>query len=132
MSSSRKRKIEAEMQRVLAELVAREIRDPRVGNVTITAVSLTADMSQAQVFFTPFAGRQRPEEVLEGLTSAGGFLRGEVGRRLGLRHAPQLKFVIDDMPQRAAELTSLIERAVTLDKARSEEGAEPQQTDEAD
>lgn len=117
MSDARNRKIEAEIQRVLAELIAREVKDPRVGNVTITGVSLAADLGGARVFFTPFASRNSPEEVRAGLTRAGGFLRGEVGRRLRLRHAPRLEFVIDDMPEKAAHLTDLIDRAVATDRA---------------
>jgi ribosome-binding factor A len=128
MSESRTRKIEAEIQRVLSEVIAREVKDPRVGNVTITAVSLAADMGAARVFFTPFASQNSPEEVRVGLTRAGGFLRGEVGRRLRLRHAPRLEFVIDETPEKAAHLTDLIDRAVATDRA----GHAPDNTDEED
>ena len=116
----RRRRIESELQRVLAELIAREVKDPCVGNVTITSVSLAADMGAARVFFAPFASRHPPEEVARGLTRAAGFLRGEAGRRLGLRHAPQLEFVFDDMPEKAARLTGLIDRAVSGDEAKDE------------
>ncbi len=61
----------------------------------------------AKVFFTPFASKNTPEDVKEGLTRAGGFLRGEVGRRLGLRHAPKLEFEFDDSFEKAAKLTAL-------------------------
>ncbi|MGH8210150.1 MAG: 30S ribosome-binding factor RbfA [Steroidobacteraceae bacterium] len=117
MAEARTRRIEAEIQRVLSELIAREVKDPRVGNVTITAVSLAADMGVARVFFTPFAARNRAEQVQIGLTRAGGFLRGEVGRRLRLRHAPRLDFLIDDTADKAAHLTGLINRAVASDRA---------------
>jgi ribosome-binding factor A len=117
MAEGRTRRIESEIQRVLSELIAREVKDPRVGNVTITAVSLAADMGVAKVFFTPFASRNPAEEVQVGLTRAGGFLRGEVGRRLRLRHAPRLEFVIDDTADKAAHLTGLINRAVASDRA---------------
>jgi ribosome-binding factor A len=120
MASARNRKIESEIQRVLAELIAREVHDPRVGNVTITGVSLAADMSQARIFFTPFASQSPPEEVRAGLTRAGGFLRGEVGRRLGLRHAPRLQFVFDETEEKAAHLTSLIDGAVASDRAHGD------------
>ncbi|MFZ0552864.1 MAG: 30S ribosome-binding factor RbfA [Steroidobacteraceae bacterium] len=110
------RKIESELQRVLAELIAREVKDPRVGNVTVTSVSLAADKSVARVFFTPFASQHPAEEVRSGLSRAAGFLRGEAGRRLGLRHAPRLDFVFDDTPEKAARLTGLIDRAVAGDR----------------
>ena len=86
--SARRERIEGEVQRVLSTLVAREVRDPRVGSVTITAVQLAPDLSVARIFFLPFGGRHTADEVREGLASAAGFLRGEVGRRLSLRHAP--------------------------------------------
>jgi ribosome-binding factor A len=110
-SKPRQRRIESEMQRVLAELVAREVKDPRVGSITITEVKLAADMSTARVFFTPFASKHLPEEVQAGLTSAGAYLRGEVGRRLRLRHAPRLEFEFDDSFEKAAKLTALIDNA---------------------
>jgi len=111
----RLRKIEAELQRVLAELIAREVKDPRVGNVTITGVGLAADMGVARVFYAPFVSKHPQEEVQAGLTRASGFLRGEVGRRLGLRHAPRLEFVFDDTAEKAARLTGIIDRAVRDD-----------------
>lgn len=122
MDKPRTRRIEAEIQRVLSELIAREVKDPRVGNVTITAVSLAADMGVARVFFTPFASQHPADEVQIGLTRAGGFLRGEVGRRLRLRHAPRLEFVVDDTADKAARLTGLINRAVADDRAAAEAG----------
>jgi ribosome-binding factor A len=122
MAGARLRKIEAEMQRVLAELVGREVKDPRVGNVTITAVSLAADLGTARVFFVPFASRHDAAEVAAGLTHAGGFLRGEIGRRLGLRHAPRLSFVFDDSFDKAERLTKLIDQAVAPKPGSSSAG----------
>jgi ribosome-binding factor A len=113
--AGRLRKIESELQRVLAELIAREVKDPRVGTVTITGVRLAADMGVAKVFYAPFASAHPQQEVHTGLTRAAGFLRGEAGRRLGLRHAPRLDFVFDDTAEKAARLTGIIDRAVRDD-----------------
>ena len=112
----RLRKIEAQLQRVLAELIAREVKDPRVGNVTITGVRLAADMGAAKIFYAPFASAHPQKEVHSGFARAAGFLRGEVGRRLGLRHAPRLEFVFDDTAEKAVALTGLIDRAVAEDR----------------
>ncbi len=109
--SGRLQRMESEMQRVLAELVSREVKDPRVGPVTITQVALARDLSHAQVFVVPLGGNTAHPQMLEGLAAAAGFLRGEVGRRVGLRHAPRLQFVQDDSFDRAAELTALIDAA---------------------
>ncbi len=100
------------MQRALAELLSREVKDPRVGQVTVTAVTAAPDLSTAKVYVLPFGGAAPPPEMLEGLARAAGFLRGEVGRRVGLRHAPRLEFAIDETFDRAAKLTALISAAV--------------------
>jgi len=116
MTHGRTQRIESEIQRVLAALIAREVKDPRVGNVTVTAVSVAPDMGSARVFFTPFAALHPPAQVRAGLTHAAGFLRGELGRRLGLRHAPRLEFVFDESVESAARLTQLIDSAVAGDR----------------
>lgn len=108
----RPQKVGAELQRVLSEIIAREVNDPRVGNVTLTAVDVAPDMKSARVYFVPFASQNPPEQVLQGLTRAGSFLRGEVSRRLGLRYTPRLDFLFDESIDRAARLTGLIDKAV--------------------
>ena len=114
--SQRLARIEGEMQRVLSTLVTREVRDPRVGNVTVTAVNVAPDLSSARVFFVPFGGQHAPGEVSAGLNRAAGFLRGEVGRALALRHAPKLEFVYDEQIENADKLTRLIDGAVKSDQ----------------
>ena len=106
------------MQRVLSTLVSREVRDPRVGNVTITAVSVAPDMSMARIWFMPFGDKHSPEEVAEGLGRAAGFLRGELGRALSLRHAPKLEFLYDQQIENADKLTRLIDGAVKSDQRK--------------
>jgi len=110
--SQRLGRIEGEMQRVLSALVAREVRDPRVGNITLTSVSVAPDLSTARIWFVPFGDKHTPAEVSEGLARAAGFLRGELGRALQLRHAPKLEFIYDEQIERADKLTRLIDGAV--------------------
>ena len=114
--SQRLGRIEGEMQRVLSTLVAREVRDPRVGNVTFTSVSVAPDMSTARIWFVPFGDKHTPEQVSEGLNRAAGFLRGELGRALQLRHAPKLEFIYDQQIENADKLTRLINGAVKSDQ----------------
>ena len=118
--SQRLGRIEGEMQRVLSVLVSREVRDPRVGNVTFTAVNVAPDMSVARIFFVPFGDKHSPEEVTAGLNRASGFLRGEIGRALQLRHAPKLEFVYDQQIAHADKLTRLIDGAVKSDQSKPE------------
>jgi ribosome-binding factor A len=123
-SSGRAQRIEAQMQRALAELLSRSVKDPRVAGVTITAVSLSPDMGTAKIHFLPFSARHSAEAVGAGLASASGFLRGAVGRQLGLRHAPRLEFIFDTALEQAQNLTQLIDRAVKEDHARADAGAD--------
>ncbi len=115
--NARTLRIESELQRVLSDLIRREVRDPRVGAVTITAVSALSDMSAVKVLFVPFGGAHSTEEVQAGLNRAAGFLRGEVGRRLGLRHAPKLEFEFDASIEHADRLTNLISTAIRKDES---------------
>jgi ribosome-binding factor A len=110
-NSNRRQRIESEMQRVLATLIRSEVKDPRVGPVTVTAVKVGADMGSALIYVLPFGGGDGAS-LIAGLTAAAGFLRGEVGRSLQLRHAPQLEFTLDETFDRAARLSALIAKAV--------------------
>ena len=116
--SQRLMRIEAELQRVLAELLRREVKDPRVGNVTLTSVTVAPDLSVAQIYVVPFGKTHSPDEVGTGLANASGFLRREVGQRLELRHAPRLEFRFDDSLIRALELSELIDGAVRQDRVK--------------
>ena len=133
-SDARAERLAAQMQRALAALIRREVKDPRVGNVTVTAVDLAPDLTFARVYVVPFATTARPSsdaggsvsapgagessEALVGLRSAAGFLRGQLARELALRRAPRLQFELDSQPERAQRLTLLIDDAVRDDRAR--------------
>jgi ribosome-binding factor A len=104
-------RLESQVQRVLAELLSREVKDPRVGPLTVTQVKLAPDLSIARVYYVPFGRAEAGPDMEEGLAAAAGFLRGEVGRRAGLRHAPRLQFIFDDSFDRAARLNALIDSA---------------------
>jgi ribosome-binding factor A len=117
-STPRTERIAAQMQRSLAALLRRDVKDPRVGNVTVTAVVLAPDLSSARIHVLPFAGAHSGDELLAGLRSAAGFLRGELARELKLRHAPRLEFQLDTAIESAQRLTQLIEGALRSDRAR--------------
>lgn len=114
----RARRIEEQLKRLLSELVRREVKDPRVGLITITAVSVTRDLTHAKVYFTPFAGIGDPEVALEALQHAAGYLRIQVRNQMRLRTAPELVFQLDDSLERGARLSTLIQDAVESDRSR--------------
>lgn len=109
---SRTRRLGEQIQRELAELIQREIKDPRVGFVTVSAVEVSRDLSHAKVFITQLGDDTKRKEMLAVLTHAGGFLRRELGRRLTMRIVPTLAFVYDTSIERGTALVSLINEAV--------------------
>jgi ribosome-binding factor A len=117
-ATPRTSRIAAQMQRSLAELLRRGVKDPRVGNVTVTAVDVANDLSYARIHVLPFAGEHPADQVLTGLRSAAGYLRGEVARELKLRHAPRLEFYLDTAIEGALHMSQLIESAVQADRVR--------------
>ena len=102
-------KVADQIQRDLSELIARELKDPRVGMVTINAVEVTPDYAHAKVFFSILVGD--PEETTEALNQAAGFLRNHLFKRLHIHTVPTLHFQFDRTTERAAELSALIQQA---------------------
>jgi ribosome-binding factor A len=95
------------IQRELSELLQRELRDPRVGMITITGVDVSPDFSHAKVFFTVLE-KQRLEDAREGLRRASGFLRSRLARRIKLYTTPELRFEYDESVERGDRLSRLI------------------------
>jgi len=100
-----------QIQRDLAELIARELKDPRVGMVTINAVEVTPDYAHAKVFFSILVGNSRETE--EALNQAAGFLRNGLFKRLHIHTVPTLHFRFDRTTERAADMNALIAKAVS-------------------
>ena len=117
----RARRVEEQLKRLLSEQIRREVKDPRVGLITVTAVEVSRDLSHATVYFTPFAGLGDPAAALEALKHAAGYLRHQIRNRLRLRIAPELEFRLDDSVERGARLSALIHDAVEDDRRRHSE-----------
>jgi ribosome-binding factor A len=99
-----------QIQRDLAELIARELKDPRVGMVTINTVEVTPDYAHAKVYFSLMTGNA--EETQQGLNASAGFLRAGLFKRLHIHTVPTLHFVFDRTTERAADMNALISKAV--------------------
>jgi ribosome-binding factor A len=123
-SFSRRDRVAEQIRREVAELIRTELKDPRVGMVSITDVEVTADYSHAKVFFSTLAGSEHVPAVLSGLQKAAGFLRRELGKRISIHMTPQLHFVFDQSLERGADLSKLIQEAVAISQA-SAPAAEP-------
>jgi len=123
-SSHRVTRIGDQIQKELADLVRLEVKDPRVGMVTITGVDVASDYSHAKVFVTTFDTKHKIEEAVAGLNHAAGFLRNALFQRLALRVIPQLHFVYDESIERGIRLTSLIDKAVASEKSNFTENTD--------
>lgn len=120
----RRDRICEQIRRELAELIRTELKDPRVGMVSITGVEISADYAHAKVFFSSMSGREHLDSVLAGFNQASGFLRRELGRRITIHNTPQLHFVYDESLERGADLSKLIQQAVSTSGASDSESTE--------
>jgi len=115
MSNPRVRRIADRIQVVVAQMLERRVKDPRLGFVTITDVRVTGDSQQATIYYTVLGEDADLASTAEALESAKGLLRSEVGKQLGTRHVPSLTFVPDAVPETARKLDEVLARARELD-----------------
>ncbi len=116
---SRTERVGDQIQKELAQLIQKEVRDPRLSYTTITAVTTSKDMKYAKIFVT-FMGKDDPEEIKEAIAAldkAKGFFRSHLGKVMSLRYVPELSFKYDESIVRGAELSNLIDQAISADKA---------------
>ncbi|HET7649878.1 MAG TPA: 30S ribosome-binding factor RbfA [Gammaproteobacteria bacterium] len=118
----RSSRVAGQLQRELSDLIRREVKDPRVRNVTVTKVDVTRDLSHAKVLVSVLGEGGPQPEVLEALQHAAGYLRHLLGKSLKMRAIPELRFAQDDVLERAAHLTALINEA-NRDKGSGETDA---------
>lgn len=127
MASPRVRKIADRIQVIVAEMLERRIKDPRLGFVTVTEVRLTGDAQNATIYYTVLGEDADQQATAAALESAKGLLRSEVGKQLGMRHVPSLAFEFDGVPESARQLDEVLARAREADAAvaAAREGAQP-------
>lgn len=131
MSSERMRRVNEAIREVIGEVASKELKDPRVGFVTVTDVKTSADLRHARVYVSALdsaghaiAASDR-EATLEGLRSAHGYLQHRIADELALKHTPVLSFIYDETTERAARVGELIDAAVSAageDREEDEEG----------
>ena len=115
MAPPRARKVAERIHVIVAELLERRVKDPRLGFVTVTDVRVSGDTQQATVFYTVLGDESQKADTVAALESARGVLRSEVGRQTGVRHTPSLTFVADGVPENAAHIQDLLARVAAAD-----------------
>lgn len=107
----RRERLADQIQTEAAEIITLELKDPRIGFVTVTRVDLSPDFHAARLWVSVLGEAEEQRETLEGLSSAAGYLRHEIGQRLRMRRVPELTFVLDRGPEEALKIESLLEEA---------------------
>ena len=125
MDDAKTRRLAERIAKIVAELLERRIKDPRLGFVTVTETRLTADLREAKVYYTVLGTPEEREDTAKALKSATGIIRSEVGRLIGMRHTPTIEFVADVLPENAQRIDDLVAAVRQKDEelARASEGA---------
>jgi ribosome-binding factor A len=121
MTSDRIRRVNEAMREVLSAAITTELKDPRVGFVTVTAVETSPDLRHARVFVSVLGNPGERRRSLQALDSAHGYLQRRVGGELRMKHTPQIQFVYDETPERGMRINELL---------RAEAGEEPREPEE--
>jgi ribosome-binding factor A len=117
--SQRLQRIEHEIVRELSEIVHEQLKDPRVGFVTITGAHVSPDLRTARVFASPLGDERTARQTMRGLQSAAGFLSAELGKRLQTRNTPSLTFTRDTSIERGVRVTTMIDEVRQQDERKS-------------
>ncbi|HSN42608.1 MAG TPA: 30S ribosome-binding factor RbfA [Propionibacteriaceae bacterium] len=132
MANPRVAKLAEQIRMVVAEMLERRLKDPRLGFVTITDVRLTGDTRDATVFYTVLGEESDLTGTQAALESAKGLIRSTVGQHLGLKFAPTVEFVLDATPETAKSIEDALARAQALDAAVAQQAANATYAGDAD
>jgi len=110
MEGKRSTRVADLVQKEISEILTRSIKDPRIGFVTITRVSMTEDCRSAKIYFSVMGTEEEREQSLNGLDSARGFIRKELGRRIRLRYTPEIAFLFDPSIEYAIHIDKVIQQ----------------------
>jgi ribosome-binding factor A len=132
MGSPRVVKLADQIKVIVAEMLERRIKDPRLGFVTVTDVRLTGDSREATVFYTVLGSDSERANTAAALSSATGLIRSQVGKQLGLKFTPTIEFVPDAVPENARQIDDLLAQARSVDARVAEQAAGAAYAGEAD
>ncbi|MGU3469587.1 30S ribosome-binding factor RbfA [Paenibacillus sp. D51F] len=108
MAKIRVGRVGEQIKKELSQIIQAELKDPRIGFITVTGVEVTNDMSQARVYLSVLGSDEQKEETLKALARGTGFIRSELGKRIRLRHTPELLFKFDSSIEYGSRIESLL------------------------
>lgn len=109
---NRQKRLGELLKHEISELITREIKDPRIGFVSITAVDLSPDLRNAKIYVSVFGSEKEKKASLAGLRSAASFIKRELGRRLRLKYMPEMTILYDESIEKGAHISALIDSVV--------------------
>jgi ribosome-binding factor A len=101
-------RVAEQLKKELSQIIQNELKDPRIGFITVTGVEVTGDLQQAKVYISVLGSEEQKEDTLKGLGRATGFIRTEVGRRIRLRHTPEILFKFDQSVEYGSHIEKLL------------------------
>ncbi|MDQ0337305.1 ribosome-binding factor A [Caldalkalibacillus uzonensis] len=116
MRDVRVQRVGEAIKKELSQIFQQELKDPRIGFVTVTGVEMSGDLQQAEVYLTVLGNEEQKEQTLEALAKAKGFIRSEIGRRVRLRHTPELVFKFDESIEYGNRIEKLLQELNQEDK----------------
>ncbi len=123
MAGQRTHQLADRIKVIVASMLERRIKDPRLGFITLTDVRLSGDNQHASIFYTVMGDQTEIDATAAALSSANGLIRSEVGKQLGLRHTPSLEFFLDGVPESARQIEDLLAKARESDEAVAAQAA---------
>jgi ribosome-binding factor A len=121
MEGKRSEKVAELIQKEISQMLVKDLKDPRIGFVTITKVGVSEDCRSAKVYFSMMGTPSERERSLEGLNSAKGYVRKELGHRIRLRYTPQISFIFDPSIEYAIHIGEIIHH-IQQEREKDEEG----------
>ncbi|HON86623.1 MAG: 30S ribosome-binding factor RbfA [Firmicutes bacterium] len=118
-------RIAALIREVVSELIMRRLKDPRIGFASVVRVSVNKDLSQAKVYISVLGTEEEKEKTMEGLKSAQGLIRAEVSKALGIRHAPEIQFILDDSIEYSIHISKLLSE-IEEDEKKDKDKEQPE------
>lgn len=112
----RTRRMSVRVREIVANVIERQVKDPRLGMVTVTDTRMTPDLREATVFYTVWGDDTVRQDTARALESAKGVIRSAVGRGTGLKHTPSIAFVLDAIPENARHIEEVLDRARMADE----------------
>lgn len=123
--AQRSDRVAALIREVVSDLIMTRLKDPRIGFASVVRVSVNRDLSQAKVYISVLGTEEEKEKTMEGLKSAQGLIRSEVSKALGIRHAPEIEFILDDSIEYSMHISKLLSEIEEKEK-KTEDKKQPE------